>query len=74
MREEKVPEILHQDSVAQSAFKVNAGSVLSLITSLISQLVVAWAFGTGAEMDAFLTAYVIPVYLQAVFLGGLSLT
>ena len=60
------------ENVAQTAFKVMLGSFLSLLTSLLSVLVVAWVFGAGAEMDAFTTAWVVPAYLQAVLLSGLA--
>ena len=58
--------------VAKSAFKVTAGNVLNLFTGFASQILVAALFGAGIEMDAYLTAIVVPSYLQAVLLGGLS--
>lgn len=61
-----------KDRVVQSAFKVMFGNVACLIAGMASQLVVAWAFGSGVETDAFLTATVIPNYLEWVVLGGLS--
>ncbi|MDI6809236.1 MAG: lipid II flippase MurJ [Candidatus Eisenbacteria bacterium] len=55
----------------RSAFLVTIGSVASLIAGMTSQIVVAWYFGTSYAMDAFLAAFVIPAYIQALFLTGL---
>jgi putative peptidoglycan lipid II flippase len=57
--------------VPRSAFKVSLGGLFGLITGLASQMIVASLFGAGAEMDAYLTALVVPVYFQAVLLSGL---
>lgn len=59
-------------SVAKSAFKVTVGNVFTLIAGFGSQILIAALFGAGIEMDAYLTAAVVPVYVQAVLLGGLS--
>jgi putative peptidoglycan lipid II flippase len=59
-------------SVSNAAFKVMAGSVFSMLAGFLNQVLIAALFGTGPEMDAFFTALVVPVYLQAVLLGGLS--
>lgn len=59
------------NSVARSAFQVALGGLFGLIAGLVSQVVVASIFGAGAEMDAFLTALVVPVYLEAALLAGL---
>lgn len=60
-----------ENTVVRSAFKVGLGGLFTLIAGLVSQVIVASIFGAGAEMDAFLTALVVPVYLQAVLLAGL---
>lgn len=59
-------------AVSHSAFIVSLGSLISLVAGLGSQMVIAMFFGAGAEMDAYLTALVIPIYIQAVLLSGLS--
>jgi putative peptidoglycan lipid II flippase len=59
-------------SVSRSAFKVTLGGFFSLLAGLASQVITAAFFGAGAEMDAYLTAMVVPLYLQAVLLSGLS--
>lgn len=61
-----------QQLVPRSAFKVMVGGFFSLLVGLASQMVIAALFGAGAELDAFLTALVVPVYLQAVLLSGLT--
>lgn len=61
-----------KETVSYSAFKVSLGSLFSLLAGLGSQMVIALFFGAGAEMDAYLTALAIPVYIQAVLLSGLS--
>ncbi len=58
--------------VARSAFKVSAGNFLGLIAGLLSQIIIAYLFGAGQDMDAFLTAMTIPIYLQTVLLASLS--
>lgn len=60
------------NAVARSAFKVTLGSLFGLIAGVGSQVLVASMFGAGAEMDAFLTALAVPIYLEAVLLAGLS--
>lgn len=60
------------NKISRSAFKVSVGGVFSLLAGLGSQAFIAWLFGAGVEMDAFLTAVVVPVYLQAVLVVGLS--
>lgn len=59
------------DTVARSAFKVSLGNLSGLIAGLGTQAVIAAIFGAGAEMDAYLTALVVPLYLQSVLLAGL---
>lgn len=58
-------------AVSRSAFKVSLGGLFSLLAGLGSQVVVASIFGADAEMDAYLTALVVPVYIEAVLLAGL---
>lgn len=59
------------NSIPRAALKVAVGGGLSLLAGLASQVVTAYLYGTGAEMDAFFTAMTIPLYLQIVLLGGL---
>jgi putative peptidoglycan lipid II flippase len=66
-----MPIVPGESAVAQSAFKVSLGGLFGLVTGLASQMIIASFFGAGAEMDAFLTALVVPVYFQAVLLSGL---
>ena len=66
-----IPIVPGESAVAQSAFKVSLGGLFGLIAGLASQMIVASFFGAGAEMDAFLTALVVPVYFQSVLLSGL---
>lgn len=58
-------------SISRSAFKVSFGGLLSLIVGLVSQMILAALFGTGAEVDAYLTAMGVPLYLEAVLLTGI---
>jgi putative peptidoglycan lipid II flippase len=59
-------------SISRAAFKVSAGGIFSLVAGLASQGFIAYLFGAGAEMDAFLTAVAVPVYFQTVLITGLS--
>lgn len=59
-------------TVSRSAFKVTLGGVFSLVAGLGSQVIIASLFGASAEMDAFFTALVIPVFVQTVLISGLS--
>ena len=58
-------------AVSRAAFKVMLGGVFSLAAGLVTQVVIARLFGASAEMDAYLTALVIPLYLESVLLAGL---
>ena len=59
-------------TVARSAFKVTLGGLFRLIAGISKQAIIAYIFGAGIEMDAYLTAFVIPIYLRTVLLTGLS--
>jgi putative peptidoglycan lipid II flippase len=72
MNVETVEQDLEKQAVSRSAFKVVLGSIFSLPAGFINQMIIAAFFGAGAEMDAYLTALVVPAYLQWVLLGGLS--
>ena len=63
---------MSNSAIAKSASKVMLGGVFSILAGFINQMIIAAYFGAGAEMDAYLTALVIPAYLQAVLLSGLS--
>ncbi len=51
---------------------VSLGGGFSLVARLGSQAVIAAVFGAGFAIDAFFTALVIPAYIEAVLLTGLS--
>jgi putative peptidoglycan lipid II flippase len=59
-------------SITESASKVMLGGILSLAGGLASNILVAAIYGAGANMDAYLTALVIPVYFQIIFYSSLS--
>lgn len=59
-------------SVTRPASKVMFGGILSLLGGLVSNVVIAAVFGAKADMDAYLTALVIPTYVQLVFYSSLS--
>ena len=63
---------LDNSSITRPASKVMLGGILSLAGGLAGNVIIAAVFGAGADMDAFLTAMVIPAYLQIVFYGSLS--
>lgn len=73
-RANQVKESDRQESkaISRSAFKVSAGNFLGLVAGLLSQMIIAYLFGAGQDMDAFLTAMTVPAYLQAVLLVSLS--
>jgi putative peptidoglycan lipid II flippase len=59
-------------SITRPASKVMLGGILSLVGGLVSNIVIAAIFGARADMDAYLTAMVIPSYFQLVFYSSLS--
>jgi putative peptidoglycan lipid II flippase len=67
------PDSLHEPAreISRAALKIAIGGGLSLIAGLASQVLTAYLFGAGADMDAFFTSLTIPLYLQIVLLGGL---
>ncbi len=68
----KKPGQVDNKAVSHFAFKASLGSIISLTAGFGANVVIAWLFGAGAEMDAFLTALVVPGYLGGVLLSGLS--
>jgi putative peptidoglycan lipid II flippase len=72
MTVEVVSDNVERCSISRAAFKVMLGGIFSLSAGLINQMIIAAYFGAGAEMDVYMTALVIPAYLQAIFLTGLS--
>jgi putative peptidoglycan lipid II flippase len=69
--EELQPGTSQNTQFSNATLKVAIGGVLSLLAGLASQVITAYLFGAGSEMDAFFTALTIPAYLQIVLLGGL---
>ena len=67
---ENTPE--ENRSITQPASKVMLGGILALAGGLASNIIVAALFGAGTAMDAYLTAIVIPSYMQIVFFSSLS--
>ena len=59
-------------SVTKPASKVMLGGIFSLVGGLAVNVIVASIFGAGKEMDAYLTAFVIPTYFQTVIFWNLS--
>lgn len=66
------PTETDHSSVTKPASKVMLGGVFSLIGGLVVNVIVAAIFGAGKEMDAYLTAFVIPTYFQIVIFWNLS--
>ncbi len=58
-------------TVSGAALKVSLGGLLTLLMGFGVQVVTAFFYGAGAEMDAFLTASIIPLYFQLVLLSSL---
>ncbi|HNA88051.1 MAG TPA: lipid II flippase MurJ [Anaerolineales bacterium] len=59
-------------SITKPASRVMFGGVLALAGGLISNIIVAYIYGAGSSMDAYLTAMVIPTYIQIVFFSSLA--
>lgn len=59
-------------SITKPASRVMFGGVLALAGGLISNIIVAYIYGAGSSMDAYLTAMVIPSYIQIVFFSSLA--
>jgi putative peptidoglycan lipid II flippase len=51
---------------------VAAGTVFVKAIAVIKELVVAWQFGTGDDLDAFLVAYIVPSFIINVISGALA--
>lgn len=66
------PADVDSRSITKPASKVMLGGILSLVGSLASNVIVAYLYGAGANMDAYLTALVIPTYFQIVLFWNLS--
>ena len=59
-------------SITRPASKVMLGSIFSLLGGLASNIIIASIFGARADMDAYITALVIPNYIQLIFYSSLS--
>jgi putative peptidoglycan lipid II flippase len=59
-------------SITKPASKVMLGGIFALFGGLSINIVVAALFGAGTEMDAYMTAMVIPGYFQIIFYSSLS--
>lgn len=55
-----------------AAVIVGMGVGLSKLASVVKELVVAWKFGTGDELDAFLIAFVVPSFINNVVAGSFN--
>ena len=55
-----------------AALIVAFGTGLVKVSAIIKELVVAWRFGTGNEVDAFLIALVIPEFIKSVVAGSFN--
>lgn len=58
--------------VARAALIVGVANALVVPLSLINQILIGRAFGTGSEMDAFTFAQVIPGGLQTILIANLT--
>jgi putative peptidoglycan lipid II flippase len=64
------PDLSTSRAVSRSALKVSLGGLFVVLAGLTRQVVIAAVFGAGVEKDAFLTALVVPLYVEAVLLTG----
>ncbi len=55
-----------------AAATVAAGTVFVKAMAVVKELVVAWQFGTGDDLDAFLVAYIVPSFVINVISGALA--
>jgi putative peptidoglycan lipid II flippase len=58
--------------ILRAAATVAAGTVFVKAMAVAKELVVAWQFGTGDAMDAFLVAYIVPSFMLNVISGALA--
>ncbi|MCX8115454.1 MAG: lipid II flippase MurJ, partial [Burkholderiaceae bacterium] len=57
-------------NLLRAAATVSSMTLLSRITGLVRELIVARVFGAGAEMDAFNVAFRLPNLLRRMFAEG----
>ena len=55
-----------------AAVIVALGTVVVKLASLAKELMIAWRFGTGEDLDAFLIALVVPFFLMNVIAGSFN--
>ena len=60
-----------EKTISKAALKVALGGGISLVAGLAAQMIIAYLFGAGAEMDAFYTSATIPYFLQISLLSWL---
>lgn len=54
----------------KNSLTVTFGSFFSLAINFISQMIIAATFGSGVQMDSYLTAIVVPTYVTNVLIAG----
>lgn len=59
-------------SLLRSSVQITIFSILNILINFVSQLVIAYYYGTSFERDAYLAAIVIPTYINAVFAGSIG--
>ncbi|OJX40667.1 MAG: murein biosynthesis integral membrane protein MurJ [Chloroflexi bacterium 44-23] len=57
-------------SIARSTVIISAGWGVSIVVGLLRQRIIAGQFGTGAELDAFAAANVVPELIYTMLSGG----
>ena len=57
-------------SIIKSTIQITFLSAFGIIITLVSQLVVAYYFGTSIQRDAYFIAIVIPNYISSVFVSS----
>jgi putative peptidoglycan lipid II flippase len=60
----------HTRQVARAAGTVMALFVVSRAMGLLREMVIAYQFGTSAELDAYLAAFSVPDFVLAQMAGG----
>jgi putative peptidoglycan lipid II flippase len=59
-------------NVLKSTIHVTLLSFAGIVLGFLSQLLIAFFFGTGNQRDAYFGAIIIPTYLTAIFLGSIG--
>ena len=70
----KGPSMTNKKMLLYTAFSLSLVSVFSRLLGFLREMVIAWRFGAGAGVDAYVAAMAVPQILVGIITGALGAT